>query len=146
MSHYKNNSICWDCANACCNCSWSQSFTPVDGWKATPTRIKQSEGVFIESYIVHECPCFVKDIVRQLKQISTKQLALKLDLPCNTVSKMKNQDLIDLCLEHGIELSIGRAEDKQRQYFIVQEYFDPNHIPTEILKLFFGKKLGYTGF
>lgn len=62
--------LCWDCAKACGDCPWSErSHRPVDGWTATPTKIKlrsitnkYGEG-FDQSYIVHSCPLFVRDAV-----------------------------------------------------------------------------------
>ena len=60
-------SLCWDCKRACCGCSWSQSFTPIRGWVATPTKLKlhNERGVktpkFTTTYVVHECPQFERD-------------------------------------------------------------------------------------
>lgn len=31
-------SICWNCVNACGKCSWSSELKPVDKWKATKTK------------------------------------------------------------------------------------------------------------
>ena len=52
--------ICWDCKNAYGRCSWSQKFTPVDGWVAIPTEIKQvARGTkSTSSYIVKSCPLY----------------------------------------------------------------------------------------
>lgn len=33
----KSDTICWECANACGNCSWSRNLTPVEGWEVTET-------------------------------------------------------------------------------------------------------------
>lgn len=51
-------SLCWDCRNATrpMVCSWARDFTPVKGWKATPTRI--GNYCPYESYLVRECPLF----------------------------------------------------------------------------------------
>ena len=44
---------CIHCANATNRgCSWSDTFDPVDGWKATRT---------LNSFVVHECPEYVSD-------------------------------------------------------------------------------------
>ena len=55
---------CWECKNACGGCSWSSSFTPVDGWVAEPTTIiyKSKNGVEhrTDTYKIYECPEFVK--------------------------------------------------------------------------------------
>lgn len=56
-----NNTLCWNCANACNKgCSWSEDFTPVEGWKAEPY-IKNGVTSEIISYEVIECPEFVSD-------------------------------------------------------------------------------------
>lgn len=53
--------LCWDCANATHSekCPWVDSFTPVPGWKARPTKIFGSYP--LESYVVIECPWFRRD-------------------------------------------------------------------------------------
>lgn len=51
-----HHTLCWDCANACFGCSWSRYFEPVEGWVATPTQGKVSD-----SFIVHQCPQFIRD-------------------------------------------------------------------------------------
>ena len=58
--------LCWDCANACGGCSWSsREAQPVDGWDATPTKvnmtINHNHPRYVDSYIVHSCPQFVRD-------------------------------------------------------------------------------------
>lgn len=47
-------SLCWRCDRAIGGCSWSRSFTPVEGWEAqyNPT---------IKSYHVISCPEYVPD-------------------------------------------------------------------------------------
>lgn len=45
-------SLCWDCQNACCGCSWSRSFEPVEGWEARPSG---------DSFFVINCPQFIPD-------------------------------------------------------------------------------------
>lgn len=64
--------LCWKCAKACGECSWSDgSFTPVDGWKATPTIIKANHGrgfmQDVESFIVKACPLFEDDTAKYAK-------------------------------------------------------------------------------
>lgn len=57
----KPKSLCWDCANATDSgkCPWVDSFTPVPGWKAKPTKIFGSYPM--ESYVVLDCPRFRRD-------------------------------------------------------------------------------------
>ena len=57
--------LCWKCKNACVGCSWSDSFTPVEGWTAKPTKINHdyADGrhYVIDSYRVDYCPQFEND-------------------------------------------------------------------------------------
>ena len=61
----QSNSLCWNCTKAYGGCPWADSYTPVEGWKATKNnkRIwKKGSGVAsVDSYNVRECPEFVKD-------------------------------------------------------------------------------------
>jgi len=54
--------LCWKCANACGDCSWSNHWEhlPVPGWKAVPTEMRNDFRVAV-SYIVTECPEFVPE-------------------------------------------------------------------------------------
>ena len=56
------HTLCWDCANACGGCSWSDHFdhTPVPGWTAEPAKIRMQKS-YEDSYIVIECPEFKRD-------------------------------------------------------------------------------------
>ncbi len=53
----RKETLCWTCKNACGGCSWSQSFTPVEGWDAKETVLKSSEGE-VQSFFVNSCPLF----------------------------------------------------------------------------------------
>lgn len=53
------DSLCWECTNATGFCSWSADFTPVDGWEAEETIIKQ-KGNPIPSFKVQKCPLYKK--------------------------------------------------------------------------------------
>ena len=72
----ENEQLCWKCKKACGGCSWSDNLTPVDGWDATPTIVKDSMGDF-ESFKIKKCPEFIEewgvdniDIVRR-KDVGT---------------------------------------------------------------------------
>lgn len=58
---------CWDCTKAVGGCSWSRSFRPVEGWDATPTRVKADKDAdtgeqhWTDSFYVNDCPEFEKD-------------------------------------------------------------------------------------
>lgn len=61
MDTRKHSTLCWECEKACGRCSWSKSFTPVEGWKATPTKVRadqQSRNQYVDSFDVYECPEF----------------------------------------------------------------------------------------
>lgn len=51
---------CWVCKNSIGVCSWSYNFTPVEGWKAKPTKIVVN-GKYEDSYKIIECPQFKYD-------------------------------------------------------------------------------------
>ena len=57
------STICWGCAKATGNCSWSDypNPKPVKGWRAVRNDIQHKDGTSVESYIVIECPEFIKD-------------------------------------------------------------------------------------
>lgn len=54
--------LCWNCKNACGNCSWSRNFKPIEGWIATPSIIKDYEYGDIESYDIKMCPEFISNL------------------------------------------------------------------------------------
>ena len=57
----KKSTLCWSCAKACGGCSWSDgSFTPVEGWKAEPTKLI-SLGKEMDSFLVLACPLYERD-------------------------------------------------------------------------------------
>lgn len=67
MANNKNakSNICFDCQNAVCGCSWSRDFTPVPGWTAEKTVIRQiyvkGYEQDVETYHITACPQFVPD-------------------------------------------------------------------------------------
>lgn len=64
----KQPTLCWECDKACGRCSWSKDFTPVEGWKAIPTKIRKRDNNYgyMDSFIVLECPEF--ELMREIKQ------------------------------------------------------------------------------
>lgn len=56
--------LCWKCRNAVpdldgeTGCRWSRYKKPVNGWEATPTRLKVMGDKTVQSYFVRECPEF----------------------------------------------------------------------------------------
>lgn len=61
----RSKQICFDCKKAVGGCSWSKNFTPVQGWVAEPTKIRQSGGQewrhTTASYRIISCPEFEHD-------------------------------------------------------------------------------------
>lgn len=54
--------LCWQCKRAKANgCPWFTDFTPVEGWVAKKTKIKKRDGEYADSYMVKNCPLFIKD-------------------------------------------------------------------------------------
>ena len=66
MQKPKHDTLCWGCEKAGGKCSWSKNFTPVEGWKAVPTKVFQYTSgekgkqyrYYTDSYDVYECPEF----------------------------------------------------------------------------------------
>lgn len=59
----KKPALCWDCAKACGDCSWSRHYDrkPIEGWVARE-RLTTIDGQAVEaSYLVIECPEFKRD-------------------------------------------------------------------------------------
>lgn len=67
----KGANICFDCANACGGCPWSEidpktdrpRFDPVPGWTAFPIVHQYTDGKYkreIHTYRIFECPQFVR--------------------------------------------------------------------------------------
>lgn len=53
--------LCWHCEWATGkdgHCPWARSLTPVPGWEAIKSKLRQSEGQYADSYIVKDCPLF----------------------------------------------------------------------------------------
>lgn len=59
----KSQTICWDCANACGRCSWSQKFRPVKGWLAEEAALRTYKNGWVvqATYTVKWCPMFRRD-------------------------------------------------------------------------------------
>ena len=59
----RKRTICWDCEKACGDCSWTDynEQKPVKGWTAIRNDLKHKDGTGVESYLVTDCPEFVRD-------------------------------------------------------------------------------------
>ena len=56
----EDQSLCWRCKNCFGGCSWSESFEPVEGWRAERTII-QHFNAETPSFLVRDCPRFAVD-------------------------------------------------------------------------------------
>lgn len=56
----RKDNICWSCQNACGDCSWSRSFTPIKDWTAEPTKLVDSAGRVTDSFYITQCPEYKK--------------------------------------------------------------------------------------
>ncbi len=62
----EHDTLCWNCKNNAGHCSWSKNFTPINGWKAIPTKVRSENGKKLDSYDVYECPEF--ELIERLKK------------------------------------------------------------------------------
>lgn len=66
----EHETLCWTCKKATGGCSWSKSFTPIEGWKAIPTKVKINDrsrrGDETDSFDIYECPEF--ELMERLKE------------------------------------------------------------------------------
>lgn len=70
--------LCWNCGNAYGKCPWTEvdeltnrvKFQPVPGWVADKTNLKLHHDEKDEdfSYLVHECPMFIKESERSIEE------------------------------------------------------------------------------
>lgn len=60
-SYEQKITLCWDCANAIGKCCWSQKFKPVKGWIARQVPYKEQGFKEGFTYMVDQCPLFVRD-------------------------------------------------------------------------------------
>ncbi len=67
----REETLCWRCQHATGRCSWSQSFTPVEGWEARPTqwleRVEGEERVITSAQVL-ACPQFSADPPRMRRR------------------------------------------------------------------------------
>lgn len=57
------NQPCWTCQKALLGCSWSKSFTPVEGWKAIPIQRLHMNETAKMGYQILYCPEYLADEV-----------------------------------------------------------------------------------
>lgn len=82
------DSLCWHCSRATDGtCSWSDSFTPVDGWGAEKSTIKGHYGK--DTFFVKECPLFAQYKPKHINDIGAEKLS-------DAVMARAGQDYLDL--------------------------------------------------
>lgn len=59
-NYSKSEQLCWSCKNACGGCPWSKNLTPVEGWIAEPTVIRDSGKPAMHSYKITYCPKYIR--------------------------------------------------------------------------------------
>lgn len=92
MASKKHETLCWGCEKAGGKCSWSKDFTPVEGWKAEPTKIKSdnhSKDRFCDSFDVYECPEFEPLQRMNTQRVSALQKVMKSDEKIEKMMKRK---------------------------------------------------------
>lgn len=87
---FHKTQLCWTCARACGGCSWSRSFTPVNGWTAEQTELYVDRGEYethrTTSYKITACPLYKNDAPQERKQreihIIAKPIVKRPKRPC----------------------------------------------------------------
>lgn len=115
--------LCWDCANAinpkvCC---WCAELKPVPGWDAEPT-IKQECFEPFESFLVKNCPLFVRDGERG----GTRKFKL-VGVP------LSKEDIKGLLEDEDIKIVLSYANNGMRVNPCAQElFYDRRTISTKL--------------
>lgn len=89
--------LCWDCQRAIGGCSWAHRGKPVEGWKAEPTIIHESDGDF-DSYLVVSCPKFKPD---KKQYISTEKICAMLGICSSTYLRRTVREVTAMLREKG---------------------------------------------
>lgn len=133
-AHY---SICWDCNLAVCKCPWSKNFEPIPGWDVEERKIKQSPGIFTETYFVKSCPLFKQDeIAEGTEQVSAEELGNLIGMNKRSVVREKQDYLINRSFKSGYYLTIKRDSRNRRIYFVRPITSTGKYISPEVAKLF----------
>lgn len=123
-------SICQTCFNF--NCEWHEHFKPVDGWTATPTKIRDMHGaskVVIDSYFVENCPCY-KERGRGIKRITTQEISKAMGWAERTTAHILQRPalcweryckIVDYYDKQGFEIVVGENGKGNIYYTIKKE-------------------------
>lgn len=88
-------------------CAWDRELKPVEGWTATPTRLRMLTGQFVRSYIVTACPCY-RPVDRQGRDAGKRVSSLD--------DKTLGRWLAAGCSDDWIALQSGLSRSTVRQY------------------------------
>ena len=117
-----SESICWDCANACTYCTWSEKFKPVKGWIAIPTKLN-TNGIAYSSYNVKQCPNFLPDRPHKHGyKLTTNRIAKLLNTSTRNIFRWNvdtlNKKLKDLYT--NVELTYHKDPEEEYGYFYIK--------------------------
>ncbi len=98
--------LCWECAKSCGECSWAREFKPVEGWEAKPTTIK-GEGYKYRSYRVISCPQFQPD---KKRIITYAEIAKLLEKSERTLFRWSINDIQAAAKAKGYNLKYNWAD------------------------------------
>lgn len=102
-TEWRKGNICWDCENACGDCSWSEidvdtkrpRFEPVPGWTAEEVLLNMGKGRIVQSYRITACPQFRPDApaTRGQKRVSGRYMTIaQLE---ELISKLMGEGVLD---------------------------------------------------
>ena len=115
-----NTQLCWKCDKATGGCSWAHNGTPVKGWTAKPTVIRDDtdiNGSIIKSFRIIKCPLFVPEN-RKTKRITLEQLSKILGVSHRKIGRMDDASLIAEVEQKGLHLIIER--ENYRAFYITK--------------------------
>lgn len=112
----KKSTLCWTCQNGYANkCPWMTDFTPVEGWEAEKTVIRDNIREPIDSYLVIKCPMYVKENIKENKTYLSNYKNIQGILKNKKLSEKDRYFLNELYL---IGLKRFEKEFKTSRYFI----------------------------
>lgn len=98
--------LCWECANSCGGCSWSQEFKPVEGWEAEPTIVEDTQCEY-ESFNVKSCPQFKPD---RKRVVTYEDISTMLGKSIRTLFRWKVKRIKDEAKKKGHNLKYSWAD------------------------------------
>lgn len=100
----QSESLCFSCKRVCKGaCSWSKSFKPVKGWVAQPTKVGVYRGKVTDSYLVKECPKYVRD---DREEVGIYDIVKDLHVSIKTLYKSTIKELNEMAKKRGVGFHI----------------------------------------